>query len=433
MEPGLVATDARQGGAATGWRAALTPRNARVLLIAYAVSLIVFPGWVVAGTVLGWPVYESGDDFIDAEFGAYLLLQLGTVAAGGIIALRRPGQLVGWLLLLAGTSFMCAWLLIIPYDIFASLDLEAATGVVEGVFFGIATMWLILIFAALFYFPDGRLISPRWRFASWVYPAALVAGIAASIVNGGWGGDQDEVRYPSPLRTVVDPLGDVLAALFVVALPIVVLMAFLAIAVRFVRSEGVERQQMKMLLFAAVTAAVILPIVTGLTGGAALDGPFQTFVVMATVLLIPLAILFAIMRYGLYEIDRIISRTVAYAIVVVVLATLFVAGVVVLPILLPTDGSNLAVAATTLAVAALFNPVRRRTLRTVDRVFNRSRYDHEKVNARLAAQLRDEIDGDRVLAGLLAMVGTTMQPASASVWIRNDHNGTRNGAGTTRR
>jgi hypothetical protein len=127
----------------------------------------------------------------------------------------------------------------------------------------------------------------------------------------------------------------------------------------------------------------------------------------------------AVLRYRLFEIDRIISRTVAYTLVVALLAATFAAAVTVLTSLLPA-GSDLRVAASTLVVAALFNPVRRRVQAMVDRRFNRSHYDAMRVGSQFAEVVRDEVDLDRIVSGWLGVVSGTLQPVTASIWIRDE-------------
>jgi hypothetical protein len=134
---------------------------------------------------------------------------------------------------------------------------------------------------------------------------------------------------------------------------------------------------------------------------------------------IPIAATLAILRYRLYDIDRIISRTVTYAIVIALLALVYALGVTALTSLLDTD-SPLTVAGSTLAAAALFNPLRRRVQRGVDHRFNRTRYDAERVMATFTGSLRDEVDPDRVVQGWVSVVDDTMHPASAGVWVRGD-------------
>ncbi|MGI9609468.1 MAG: hypothetical protein ACR2NL_04150, partial [Acidimicrobiia bacterium] len=294
-----------------------------------------------------------------------------------------------------------------------------AAGVFESVAYGLATLWIPLTFAALFLFPSGRLISRRWRVAGWLYPLTMATGFMASVVNGGWGGDQEKPVHETPVRDLVHPLGDVLSQVFVVLLPVVAITALVSLAIRFVRSRGAERLQMKLLAFASTVTVATLVVVTASASGAAIDTPLQTVVSSLAILLIPVAIMFAVMRYGLYEIDRIISRTLAYAIVVTRLAALFVAGVLLIPQLLPSGSSNLAVATSTLAVAALFNPLRRRVQVAVDRVFNRTRYDYQVVADQFAFQIRNQVDPSLVMDEFIEVAATTLQPESTAYWVRS--------------
>ena len=399
-------------------RVRLTPLAARRLLVFYAVSIPVAVAWAVMATGLGWEEYTGDEAVLSPVLFAFMAVQVGTAASGGIIALRKPGHLVGWCLMLAGISFWFSWLLLIPFDLILLLDNQSLAGLAEGAFNGAATFWVTLVAAALFLFPNGQMVSPRWKSVAWVYWASLSVGFAASLVNGGWGGDQERVDYPSPLREPLAPLGDVLSAAFNLFLLLSLALGVVAVVVRFVRAKGTERQQLKILVFATVAMVAMISIQSFVASGAALDSDLQFVLASAVVLLIPISIMVAVMRYGLYEIDRIISRTVAYAIVVAALAAVFALGVLAIPTLLPTEGSSLAVAASTLAVAALFNPLRRRVQRGVDKIFNRSRYDHQQVADAFAARLRDEVDPAEVVAGWVGVVNETMQPASASIWVK---------------
>jgi hypothetical protein len=183
----------------------------------------------------------------------------------------------------------------------------------------------------------------------------------------------------------------------------------------------VERAQLRWLVWSM--AFIVVGFIIGLVGDAlfvnGLDGAVWLPAIVAFALP-PLAIGIAVLRYRLYEIDRLISRTIAYGLLTLLLGSLFVAVILALQALVaPFTGSNeLAVAGSTLLVAALFQPLRRRVQRVVDRRFNRSRYDAERTVAALATRLRDEVDLDAVRADLLATVDATLEPASASLWLR---------------
>jgi hypothetical protein len=201
-----------------------------------------------------------------------------------------------------------------------------------------------------------------------------------------------------------------------------------ALVLRFRRARGIERQQVKWLLFAcAVTITILLVVQPGTSSqwelGMMLALPFFPAV--------PVAAGIAILRYRLYEIDRIINRTLVYGLLTVLLGAVYAAGVFAVGRLLdPADGqSELAVAASTLAIAALFQPARRRIQQTVDRRFNRRKYNAAKTIEAFSARLRDEVDLDPLMTELLAVVDQTMQPTRSSLWLRRTGQGSRRTAG----
>lgn len=187
--------------------------------------------------------------------------------------------------------------------------------------------------------------------------------------------------------------------------------AVAALIVRWIRSRGLERQQMK----AVVLAFSIFALGTAIEFGVQQDHPVGVVLMVGGGLLVPLAIGMAIVRYRLYDIDKIISRTVSYAIVVGLLAAA-AAGVATVA------GTRFqkpwVVAATTLAVAAVFNPLRRRIQRAVERRFNRSRYDAERILDDFAGSLRDRVDPEAVVDGWVGVVSATMQPSTVGAWVR---------------
>jgi hypothetical protein len=206
-----------------------------------------------------------------------------------------------------------------------------------------------------------------------------------------------------------------------VTLLFVILFALLAAAsqvVRYVRARGVERLQIKWFAFAVIGAISLIIVQSALRDVVPLPAVVWDLVFALSVVAFPVAIGASVMRYRLYEIDRIMSRTVSYTLVVGFLGLVFVGTVTGLTTLLETQ-SDLVVAGSTLAVAALFNPVRKRVQGVVDRRFNRSRYDAERVMTRFAAALRDEVDPDAVVDGWMSVVAATMEPSTAAVWVRD--------------
>ena len=266
----------------------------------------------------------------------------------------------------------------------------------------------------LLLFPGGRLRSRRWRPAAWFVAAAFTLYTAAEVarachiwadpftaLSSGW--------YPGSHTAVL------------IAVPAALLVGGTAVVVRFAGSSGAERLQLKWFMTAAVlVVAAILPLSLapqiGLSPAAASAAVSVLKVVFClTLVCLFTAIAIAILKYRLYDIDRVISRTLAYAVVTGVLAGVY-AGLV----LLATRGfdvhSPVTVAAATLAAAALFSPVRHRVQRRVDRRFNRARYDADQTVAAFAARLKDAVDLDTVRADLARVVQTALEPAHVSVW-----------------
>lgn len=269
----------------------------------------------------------------------------------------------------------------------------------------------------MIYFPDGLLPSPRWR---WVRPALWATGVLAvlaPLANGGWGGDETTAITENPLREPLHPLGEILAVAFGVAVFVTVSTACAAVIVRFRRSEGIARQQTKWLAFAALLQVIWFPIELAITGSVASSRAVAVIGSLVFTLSL-VAIVVAVLRFRLYEVDRIISRTVSYSLVVALVVGIFFGSVTLLTSLLPTD-SSLAVAGSTLAVAALFNPARKRIQDWVDRRFNRSRYQGQQVVAWFTSELRDQTDVDQLTAGLSNVVQETLHPVGLGIWISN--------------
>jgi hypothetical protein len=343
-----------------------------------------------------------------------LAYPLGYATVGLVLSLRRPGNPIGWLYAAAGL----AWSLSIPAEPWLArlvgehhpLPLAAQVAAVYGEFNWAPATVLGVILPALLV-PDGRLRSRRWR------PVAATAVAAAALVLVG--GSLAPVRLEDlqianpfglagPAGTVANAMvgtGTVMWAAAMVA-------SVACVVLRFRTARGVERQQLRWVAAGAAAA------VAGLLAGAA--APQSTLIssgLYAMVLCIPIGVAVAVLRYRLWDLDRLVSRTVTYALVT---------GLLVVPYLLivPAAGrlaqgaGNLAVAAATLAAAVAFAPLRRRVQDLVDRRFNRRRYDAARTVDAFAARLREQVDLDALAAELLAVVDQTVQPTRASLWLR---------------
>jgi hypothetical protein len=344
---------------------------------------------------------------------------VSAATVGAVLASRRPAHPVGWLLLGLGLSLAAAGVVYayVRYGLVARPGALPAAGYLAGLSNGMILIWLSCVGFVLLLTPTGSLPSPRWRWWARVAAAAPAVWVLASVVD------------PAPMRPEYPAIGNPLA---VPGLPRVLLDAATGAAAlvvlaglivgagslvgRFRRARGVERQQLRWLALAAALASVALLVALA---ALVMEEGFGVFNVALGVCLalLPLATGAAVLRYRLYDLDRIISRTLAYGLLTVTLG-LGYAGVVLGLGQLLGRGSSLVVAGATLAVAAAFQPARRRIQRLVDQRFNRRRYDAAQTIAAFSTRLRDEIDLDTLTGELLAVVHQTMQPTQASLWLR---------------
>jgi hypothetical protein len=355
--------------------------------------------------------------------GAVILATVSTAAVGALLASRRPRHPVGWLLLGVGLG-LAASVLVEPYVKYGLIvrpgSLPGARYLV-GLSYVTTLVWLSCAGFVLLLTPTGRLPSPRWRWWARLAAAAPVVTTLASVVQPDplapdWYGNP--LAVPALSRVLVIPA---VAGVVVVLASLPVGAA--SLVGRFRHARGVERQQLRWLALAAILGALLLLV--ALVAGFVLseDGVVLTSLALCVALL-PLATGAAILRYRLYDLDRIISRTLAWTLLTLLLALAYAAVVLGLGRLLPQN-SNLGVAAATLAVAALFQPLRRRVQRAVDRRFNRRRHDAARLIEAFGARLRDQVDLDAVGGELLAVVDQTMQPTRASLWLRPRAGGSR--------
>jgi hypothetical protein len=354
---------------------------------------------------------------LNASTIPYLLAIVVAATVGAVLAGRLPRHPVGWLLLGVGLSVAGSGVA----DGYARYGLVARPGALPAArwvaIYSPATtlVGLALVGYVLLLTPTGSLPSPGWRWWARLAAAGPVAFVAALTVGPG-------LVIP-PYDTVIDPVaipalaGAVLAAIvagFFVTVAGLLVGAGSLVA-RFRRARGTERQQLRWLaLAAALTGAAAAVVGIGMAVDATAVPLFAAGVCLA---LLPLATGAAILRYRLYDLDRIISRTLAYGLLTVLLGLGYAAVVLGLGRRLP-QGSSLAVAAATLAVAAVFQPLRRRVQAAVDRRFNRRRHDAAQVIEAFGSRLRDQVDLDAVGVELLAVVDQTMAPTRASLWLR---------------
>jgi hypothetical protein len=350
-------------------------------------------------------------------------------AAGWLIAARRPENPIGWILLAIGglwgmgfTSTYADYTVKLHHDLPGGALVAAVGGAFWLPAIGITGTFLLLLF------PDGRLPGRRWRSVAWGSAAAIATALAYLIFRPGSLADAGYPGVQNPLG--IDALRPLLAAGWVAILVVIAMMVACAasLVVRHRRARGPERQQVKWLAAAAAGVAAVYAIVVPI--GAYVDPSSQDTPAWLSAAqsvshlsfgLIPVAIVFAVLRYRLYEIDVIIRRTLVYAALVAVLAALYLGGVTLVGGLLRTitGGSGaIGVTVSTLLVAAAFQPLRARIQRSVDRRFYRRRYDAVRTLESFSERLREHVEIETVSGEILDVVHQTLQPAHASLWLR---------------
>jgi hypothetical protein len=378
--------------------------------------------WGLAG--VGFMLRALNDPAVDVADELAARIGWGAFpTVGAVIVARQPHNRVGWLCcavgFLLGPAFFGQ-----DYAWYALLHEPGLPGGWAMAWLGqwpwsiaVGLLWFLLLL-----FPNGRLVSPRWRPVAW----ALAVDIAALWV---WAAFAPRPLEAIGLERLTNPLGlqqaeAAFKLLIGVAFPVGALLAVLSVAsmvVRFRRAQGVERQQLKWFTYAAVLVT-LLWLVFFAAGLDRLVPPVLALIASDIWLAgIPAAIGIALLRYRLYDIDRLIHRTLVYGVLTAVLG-LGYAGVVLLLGQLfggvTSDPPSWVIAGATLAVAALFQPARRRIQDAVDRRFNRRRYDAAQTIEAFSARLREQLDLDTLSAELLDVVNQTMQPTKASLWLR---------------
>jgi hypothetical protein len=344
--------------------------------------------------------------------GYALTFPLGYATVGLVLGLKRPANPIGWLYAASGL----VWSLELPLDPWVDklilagqpLPLIAQVEAIAGEFIWAPAIALGITLPALL-FPDGRLRSRRWRVVvATAVVGATVGPLAGGLAPGQTGETPVPIDNPFGLAgvpgTVATVVGITCLILHTASLPA----ALVSLVLRFRAAHGVERQQLR---WVAVGAAIaVIGLVTPL-------GEATAWATAGAVLAVPVAVAVAVLRYRLWDLDRLVSRTVSYALVT---ALLVVPYLLIVPAASRLAGSagNLGVAAATLLAAAAFLPLLRRVQDLVDRRFNRRRYDAARTVQRFATRLRDQVDLTALSAELLTVVDRTMQPTQASLWLR---------------
>ena len=408
------------------------PTAARMAWLSWAVSLLLGLASVVLLVLTRATPIPRGavPRGMVAVWVLVLLVILSTM--GALIVARRPANLIGWSFVAAGLGLALSAFGGL-YAVYALLTNPGSLP--GGAWLAWIPSWLTIpaiygAFAALLLlFPNGRLLSPRWRPVAW-----LVIGWITGVAVGNFTyppesylGAEAPVRLNQAASQVMTTIGSLAWFLAILAIPA----AAASLVIRFRRSRGQERQQLKWLAYAAVLLGLGV-LGTGLIGileqlgwvRSQITGPLLLVlggVAVLGVTGLPVTAGLAILRYRLYEIDRIINRTLVYGLLTVLLAAVYAGVVLVLGQLSGGVGTELpswAVAGATLAVAALFQPARQRIQQAVDRRFNRRKYDAAKTVEAFSIRLREQIDLDTLSTELHAVVDQTMEPTRVSLWLQ---------------
>jgi hypothetical protein len=364
------------------------------------------------------PDLPFGGETDDGSVIANLVTLLPFSVVGAIIASRQPRNAIGWLFCSVGVT--------IGLNSFAGdyAEFWLASGfgpdsLGETAAWLSSWLWILLVYVPMSFllllFPDGRLPSPRWRPVAWGVALGTAGGVVGYALRAGPLVDFPHIANPygvdGPVVGVVGVAGSIVAAGSMVA-------SAVSLIVRLRRAGSVERQQIKWLAYGGAVMVGIL----GAGGLITLWSVPASIVVMSVSLLgLPVFTGIAIVRYRLYDIDLLINRTLVYGALTAMLVLVYLGGVVLLQYLFRTlagEESQLAIVASTLAIAALFEPLRRRVQVFIDRRFYRRKYDARKTLEAFSTKLRDETDLDALNDDLVGVVRDTMQPAYASLWLR---------------
>jgi hypothetical protein len=376
----------------------------------------------VALTLLSASLNEPSSSFQNTAFLSLLIFAFSTV--GALVASRRPENPIGWLFC-SGAFIWIVGELALEYGVYALITNPPGAlpaGAWAAWFGGWARGmgWFLIVVFLLLLFPTGRLPSPRWRPVLWAavgYIGFFTLVVWLSPVSA----DtrlQEFVRNPLGLEIAIMNL---LVDLLYLTIPLLVVVSGTAVIVRFRSSRGDERQQLKWFAYAVAVMVVVFVIWFSLELAGLV--PLSALAFTVPLLGLPIAVGIAILKYRLYEIDLLINRTLVYGSLSAMLALVYLGGVATTQAIFRALTSQehqtqLAVVISTLVIAALFNPLRRRIQSFIDRRFYRSKYDAAKTLEAFSARLRDETDLDALSDDLVGVVRETMQPTHVSLWLR---------------
>jgi hypothetical protein len=357
-----------------------------------------------------------------AEVSAILLLPVTFASLGALIVTRRPGNRVGWLMIVTAIAW-AAPLTGILEVFYPSPPTKLSLGL--WVLLWLQNwQWLLNILPIVLIvlnFPVGRPPSPRWNWLNTLALGMLLFLAVGSIFWKNMGPMSGSWTATNPIGFIPESVGSVIGGIYFIGLVILALGGIASIFVRYRRAEPFERQQIKWLLFAGALSimAIGLQMINYAAGPP--DVSWFSFFLLISILTVPITIAFAILRYKLYDIDIIIRRTLIYGLLTGTLALIYFANTMLLGQVfqgLTGQQSPLAIVLSTLAIAALFSPLRRRIQDTIDRRFYRRKYDAEKTLANFSTVIRDQFDLNELSAELLRIIQETMEPEHLSLWLK---------------
>ena len=393
--------------------------------------------WSLFGLFTSLVIVTSGPGLLGQNGPANLLRIAGDAlisiatpvafaAVAALILSRQPQNTIGWVLMVPLGAFAVGTPLQNYVEHAATSSSVPTVPLMIAVWFG-NWGWMLLLFPLLhipLLFPDGRPPTPRWR---WVSLAAIVwAALFVLLTTFSQrisAGTTPDLVFENPVGILGRGAAESLAVVWVVGLLALVVACVVALFVRYRGANGVERKQIQWLLYACAVFLVVFTCGTfsGVGGAMNLGGYIWSIFFGLSLMGLPAAIGVAVLRYRLYDIDLLVNRALVYGLLTAALIVVYFGGIVLLQRLfaaLTGEKSTLAIVASTLAIAALFSPLRRRVQALVDRRFYRRKYDARKTLESFSATLRDETDLEALDDGLVGVVRETMQPEHVSLWLR---------------
>jgi hypothetical protein len=397
-------------------RAAVIAWSAFGLTVAFATSTVAF-GIVDHGTQL--PRAEGSDVKAQESFG-FAVMTTAFAALGAVVASRRPRNPIGWILVvsptfLGFTQFARDWYLHTQYADPGSLP-DAAL-LAWGANWGWVVGFVPLLTLFLLLFPDGRPPGRRWRVVGWLSGLAITILVLGYALAPGRLEDYPQLDNPFGVGGRIGDLLELFLFLGFAALSLAAIGSMSSLAARYRSSRGVERQQIKWMAAAAVL--VVCSWLLSAFFDQVLDIDIS-LLILGSLLALPAAAAVSVLRYRLYDLDLVVNRTLVYGALTATLAASYLGLVLLFQATLSplTQDSDLAIAGSTLAVAALFRPARARIQALVDRRFYRRRYDAARTVEAFSARLRDEVELDALTDALRGVTRETMEPAHVSLWLR---------------